>query len=64
MSDIGILNDPLSVALIMALFGAPGLVAGVILGAIVWRSHRRWGALIGGTAGFALSLMAFLRDWW
>lgn len=35
MSDIGILNDPLSIALIASLFGSPGLAVGALAGALI-----------------------------
>jgi hypothetical protein len=54
MSDIGILNDPLSIAFIVLLIGSPGLPVGAIVGALVWRGHRIAGALIGAVLGFAL----------
>ena len=46
MSDIGILNDPLSLALIALLLGSPGLALGAVAGALVWRAapHCRCGA--------------------
>ena len=56
MSDIGILNDPLSIAFIALLFGSPGLAVGAIAGALAWRRHRIAGALIGAVAGFAACL--------
>jgi hypothetical protein len=40
MSDIGILNDPLSLIAIALIFGSPGL----LLGALAWRRHRVAGA--------------------
>ena len=52
MSDIGILNDPLSITIIALLFGNPGLA----VGAIAWRRHRIAGALIGAVAGFVVCL--------
>ena len=56
MSDIGILNDPVSIAVIYLSFGAPGLLSGAILGALLWRKHRIYGALIGAAFGFPLSI--------
>jgi len=60
MSDIGILNDPLSIALIALLLGSPGLVLGALIGALAWRRHRIAGALIGAVAGFALWLAGWM----
>ncbi len=40
MSDIGILNGPLSLIVIALIFGSPGLVLGAIPGALLWRRHR------------------------
>lgn len=54
MSDIGILNDPLSIAFVILIIGSPGLPLGAIAGAILWRHHRIAGASIGGVAGFTL----------
>ena len=54
MSDIGILNDPLSLAFVILIIGSPGLPIGAIAGALIWRRHRVWGALIGAVVGFAL----------
>jgi Na+/proline symporter len=60
MSDIGILNDPLSLAFVLLLFGAPGIPLGAVIGAWQWRRHRIWGALIGAVAGYALWLAGWL----
>jgi Na+/proline symporter len=60
MSDIGILNDPLSLAVVLLLLGAPGLPLGAVIGAWQWRRHRVWGALIGAVVGFALWLIGWL----
>ncbi|MDO8875691.1 MAG: hypothetical protein Q8M24_01925 [Pseudolabrys sp.] len=57
MSDIGILNDPLSIAFIALLFGSPGLAVGAIAGALAWRQHRIAGALISAVVGFAVCLL-------
>ena len=41
--------------LIGALFlGWPGLLLGAVLGAVAWRHHRVYGALIGATLGLPL----------
>jgi hypothetical protein len=62
MSDIGILNDPVSLAFIALLFGWPGLVLGGIAGAALWRRHRMVGALIGAVLGGVLCLLGVM--WW
>jgi Na+/proline symporter len=63
LSDIGILNDPVSIALIALLFGSPGLMAGGLAG-LFWRGHRIAGALLGAGAGFAICLAgwAYWKD--
>jgi Na+/proline symporter len=60
MSDIGILNDPVSLIGIALLFGSPGLLLGAIPGALLWRRHRIAGALLGAVAGFALWLIGWM----
>jgi Na+/proline symporter len=60
MSDIGILNDPLSLIAIALIFGSPGLVLGAIPGALMWRNHRVAGALLGAGAGFILWLAGWM----
>lgn len=64
MSDIGILNDPLSIAFVLLVIGSPGLPLGAIVGALAWRRHRIVGAAAGAVAGFALWLAGwiFLND--
>jgi hypothetical protein len=52
MSDIGIFSDPLSIAILYLIFGSPGLAVGAIVGALAWRAHRIWGALLGAAIGF------------
>ena len=60
MSDIGILNDPLSLAFVFLIIGSPGLPLGAIAGAFLWRRHRIYGALLGAVAGFALWLAGWM----
>lgn len=60
MSDIGILNDPLSLALVFLIIGSPGLPLGAVAGALLWRRHRIYGALLGAVAGFALCLAGWM----
>ena len=51
MSDIGLDWGPFDIAAIALIIGAPGLVIGAALGAILWRRHRLWGACLGAAAG-------------
>jgi hypothetical protein len=60
VSDIGILNDPVSIIAIILLLGSPGFVLGAIPGALLWRRHRVAGALLGAVIGFAVCL----TGWW
>jgi hypothetical protein len=58
VSDVGILNDPVSLIAIILLLGSPGLL-GAIPGALLWRKHRVAGACLGAAIGF----VACLRGW-
>lgn len=60
MSDIGILNDPVSLIQIALILGSPGFLLGAIPGALLWRRHRLAGALLGAVAGFALWLTGWM----
>ena len=60
MSDIGILNDPVSLIAITLLFGSPGLLLGGIPGALAWRRHRVAGGLLGAIAGFVIWLAGWM----
>jgi Na+/proline symporter len=60
VSDIGILNDPVSLLIIALLFGSPGLVLGAIAGAWSWRRHRIAGGLLGAIAGFVIWLTGWM----
>jgi Na+/proline symporter len=60
VSDIGILNDPVSLTAIILFFGSPGLVPGGVAGALLWRRHRIVGALLGALAGFAVWLTGWM----
>ncbi|HEV2628405.1 MAG TPA: hypothetical protein VGV41_07150 [Pseudolabrys sp.] len=60
MSDIGILNDPLSLAFVFLIIGSPGLPLGAIAGAFLWRRHRIYGALLGAVVGFAVWLAGWM----
>jgi hypothetical protein len=56
MSDINILSDPFSIAIIYLLAGSPGLIVGAMMGSLAWRAHRIFGAAIGAVVGFGLGL--------
>ena len=58
MSDIGILNDPVSLITIVLLLGSPGLLLGIPR-ALLWRKHRIAGACLGAATGF----VAWLAGW-
>jgi Na+/proline symporter len=60
MSDIGILNDPVSLIVIALLLGSPGFLLGAIPGALLWRRHRITGALLGAAAGFGIWLIGWM----
>ena len=60
MSDIGLDWGPFGIAMIALIIGAPGLALGVVIGALAWRRHRVWGALLGAFVGFALWLIGFV----
>jgi hypothetical protein len=59
VSDIGLSWGPLDIAALALIIGSPGLATGAALGAIVWRQHRLWGALLGAVVGLALWLGGF-----
>ncbi len=58
MSDVGIFSGPFSVFILYLLFGGPGLVAGGIIGALLWRKNRTRGAEIGAIIGFWMCIGA------
>jgi hypothetical protein len=60
VSDIGILEDPLSLIEIALVLGSPGLLLGGIPGALLWRRHRVAGALLGAVAGFLIWLAGWM----
>jgi len=60
VSDIGILNDPVSLIVIALLFGSPGLLVGGIAGALPWRRHRIAGTPLGAIAGFVVWLTGWM----
>jgi Na+/proline symporter len=59
VSDVGILNDPVSLIAIILLLGSPGLL-GAIPGALLWRKHRIAGACLGAAVGFVACLAGWL----
>ena len=59
MSDIGILNDPVSIIQIILLLGSPGFLLG-IPGALLWRKHRIAGAVLGAVVGFVVCLIGWM----
>jgi Na+/proline symporter len=60
VSDIGILNDPVSLIVIALILGSPGLLLGAIPGAFVWRRRRVAGALLGAVVGFVVWLVGWM----
>jgi hypothetical protein len=60
VSDVGILNDPVSLIAIALILGSPGILLGAIPGALLWRRHRLAGALLGAVVGFVLCLVGWL----
>jgi hypothetical protein len=65
LSDIGILNDPGDLALIVLILGWPLLLSGAAVGALVgWRVRRKrgpWVGLVVGTiAGLFAAAVAFV----
>jgi Na+/proline symporter len=60
VSDIGILNDPVSLIAIALILGSPGLLLGAIPGALLWRRRRIAGALLGAAIGFVVWLAGWM----
>ncbi len=58
MSDISIEFAWYELLIVALFLGWPGLLLGTVLGAVAWRRHRAYGALIGSSGGFALWLGA------
>jgi Na+/proline symporter len=54
MSDISIDFGPFGWAAVILIIGAPGLLLGAAIGAVSWRRHRLYGALIGAVVGLVL----------
>jgi hypothetical protein len=63
MSDIGILNDPFSLALIALVLASPGLLVGGALGAVLWRRRRIAGGSLGAIAGVAVEAAGWMMFW-
>jgi hypothetical protein len=51
VSDISISISPLELVLFSWVLGWPGLIAGGLLGALVWKKRRMLGGLLGGVTG-------------
>ncbi len=60
MSDIGLDWGPLDFVMIALIIGAPGLLIGAALGAVLWRRHRIYGGLLGAVAGLVLCDTVFV----
>ena len=60
MSGISWNSGLFNTALGALLVGSPGIVIGGLIGAVAWRSHRIWGAVLGAVLGFALALFGWL----
>jgi Na+/proline symporter len=60
VSDIGILNHPSDIFFIALILGSPGLAIGALVGALAWKRHRLWGAVLGLLPGWALWLLGWL----
>ncbi len=58
MSDISIEFTWYELLVVALFLGWPGLLFGAVLGAVAWRRHRVYGALVGSTGGVALWLGA------
>jgi hypothetical protein len=49
----------LDLLLFALLLGGPGIVFGMVSGALLWRAHRIVGGLLGGLAGWAVGIGLF-----
>jgi hypothetical protein len=54
VSDIGLDWGPLDYLALALIIGAPGLALGAALGALLWRRHRIYGALLGAVVGLGI----------
>jgi hypothetical protein len=60
VSDISLDLGPLDLPLIALYLGWPGFGLGGVCGALAWRAHRVWGAVLGAVAGGFVVLAGFL----
>ena len=56
MSDIGFEFTWFDLLLVALFFGSPGLLIGAALGALAWKRHRVWGAVLGAILGLVVCL--------
>ena len=54
MSDISFQFTGLDILLFMLFLGWPGLLLGAALGALAWKSHRVYGAVLGAALGLGV----------
>ena len=57
MSEIGLHWTTLGMLPVVLGIGAPGLLAGGIIGALAWPTRRAAGAALGGVVGAALGVL-------
>jgi len=60
MSDIGSIFGPFDITILALIVSAPGLVPGAAAGALAWRRHQLYGALLGANAVLALWVAGFV----
>ena len=60
MSDIGLFTGRFDFLILALIIGSPGIAIGLAAGALAWRGHRIWGALIGAGLGWGLWLLGWL----
>lgn len=51
MSDISFNISPLELIIFSPVLGWPGLIAGAVIGAFLWRKRRITGAILGAVIG-------------
>jgi hypothetical protein len=56
MSDISFQFTWLDILLFALLIGSPGLLLGGALGAVAWKRHRFYGAMLGAVLGLGACL--------